>query len=133
VITFPRDNVVLLSGPTSAGDEVYADAEDEHLVALSKDRSALRHVVGELVGISKISRDLFQAMLAAASHAFEQSLKVAYETDTLVTVAHTRPVYYTLLRDLCWGEIDDEEHLARAREQVYPRLIEACWKGRILE
>jgi choline kinase len=105
---------------------VYADAEDEHLVALSKDRSALRHVVGELVGISKISRDLFQAMLAAASHAFEQSLKVAYETDTLVTVAHTRPVYYTLLRDLCWGEIDDARQLARVVHEVWPALDDSA-------
>ena len=121
-IGFPGDNVVLLSGPTEAGDEVYAEVDGERLTGLSKNPAALRNVAGELVGISRISRHLFQGMLRQADQAFETSLQVAYETDTLVAVAGTQPVYYSLIPDLCWAEIDDLRHLARAREQIYPQI-----------
>jgi 2-aminoethylphosphonate-pyruvate transaminase len=121
-IDFPRDNAVLLSGPTVAGDEVYAEVDGARLTDLSKNRAALRNAAGELVGISKISRHLFQCMLRHADRAFETNLQVAYETDTLVAVARTQPVYYSLIPDLCWAEIDDLRHLVRAREQIYPLL-----------
>jgi hypothetical protein len=29
-----------------------------------------------------------------------------------------------VIPDLVWAEIDDEHHLARARDEVYPRIVE---------
>jgi 2-aminoethylphosphonate-pyruvate transaminase len=49
-----------------------------------------------------------------------------YETDALVAAARARPVACRLVGDLLWAEIDDERHLERARERVYPALLAAA-------
>lgn len=124
VLSFPKDNVVLLSGPTDAGDEVYVETRGETILAMSKNKAKLGEAVaGELVGISKISQPLFQIMLQKATSMFERSLKVDYETDALVAASKDYPVYYTVVPDLCWSEIDDENHLLRAKQKIYPAII----------
>ena len=124
VLNFPKDNIVLLSGKTNAGDEVYVETSGETIVAMSKNKAELgSKIAGEMVGISKISQPLFQRMLAQASLQFKTSLKVDYETDGLIAAAKSYPVYYNLIPDLLWAEIDDRYHLARAKEQIYPAIL----------
>jgi len=119
----PAADAILLSGPTGAGDEVWVEARDDNLVAMSKERDALTgSVAGELVGISKISAGLFTLMQEIADRAFKTSLHYDYETDCLVTAAARRPIRCPVVTDLVWSEIDDPAHLQRAREQIYPQL-----------
>ena len=116
-------DAILLSGPTGAGDEVYVQTRAGLLTGMSKNRQALDgDVSGELVGISRISADLYKLMLELAGRAFEHSLAYDYETDCLVAAAEHRPIACPVIPDLVWGEIDDPGHLERVREQVYPRL-----------
>lgn len=122
ILAFPKDNVILLSGKTNAGDEVYVETLGEQIVAMSKNSTELKQVTGELVGISKISLQLFEKMVQEAMLRFATSLKVDYETDALVAVAKNYPIYYTLVEDLIWSEIDDCNHLLRANVQIYPAL-----------
>lgn len=115
-------DAVLLSGPTNAGDEVYVETAEGMLVAMSKDRSDLGGVAGELVGISKISRGLFAVMKHLAEQAFAETLHYAYETDCLVAAARSWQIACPVVHDLAWGEIDDPAHLQRVRDEILPRL-----------
>ncbi|MEA5571695.1 phosphocholine cytidylyltransferase family protein [Calothrix sp. UHCC 0171] len=124
VLNFPKDNVILLSEPTNAGDEVYVETNGTTIVAMSKNLSQLSQAPsGELVGISLISQALFQQMLQYAKNSFHSTLKIDYETDALVRVAQIYPVYYTVASNLLWTEIDDEYHLSRAKNQIYPAIL----------
>ena len=117
----PSENVVLLSGFSNSSDEVFVETRDGCLVAMSKNREHLgSEVLGELVGISKISRSLFSVMLASATKRFRTTRHMDYETDCLVDVAQLMPVSCPVVDDLILCEIDDETHLAHARDQVYP-------------
>jgi choline kinase len=127
----PAEDAILLSGPTGAGDEVYVATDDGILRAMSKDADALvgkmgdpggSKVSGELVGISKISAELFAIMLRIAAEAFDKSLFFDYETDCLVAAGRERPIACPVVPDLVWSEIDDPTHLQRAREVVYPEI-----------
>ncbi|MFQ5635692.1 MAG: NTP transferase domain-containing protein [Gammaproteobacteria bacterium] len=119
----PGPDAILLSGPTGAGDEVWVETRDGHLVGMSKDRGALTGpVTGELVGISKISADLFSLMHDIAVRAFAKSLHYDYETDCLVAAGARRPIRCPVVPDLVWAEIDDPQHLRRARKRIYPQL-----------
>jgi len=123
VLACPADSCVLLSGWTHSGDEVYVSTADGRLVAMSKDRSSLSEApAGELVGITKVSAELFRHMEAFSADAFRHSLMVDYETDCLVGVAPDHPVECRLVEGLLWAEIDDPDHLARARRSVYPAI-----------
>jgi len=119
------DDVILLSGPTGAGDEVFVSTRKGNLAGMSKDPDALgsdAEITGELVGISKISGPLFRDMARIAELAFADSLHFDYETDCLVAAATERRIACLLVPDLVWSEIDDPAHLKRARDTVYPEI-----------
>jgi len=119
----PAPDVVLLSGPTGAGDEVYVEVRDGQLLDMSKRCDALGSgVAGELVGISKISVELYRRMCAIAERAFATSLKYDYETDCLVAAGREQGIACLVVPDLVWGEIDDPSHLARVRDTVYAEV-----------
>jgi 2-aminoethylphosphonate-pyruvate transaminase len=116
----PSDNVVLLSGFSNSSDEVFVETRDGRLVDMSKIRKRLgSEVSGEIVGISKISRSLFALMLDTAAKRFHTTRHMDYETDCLVAAAQCTHLSCPVVEDLIWCEIDDESHLARARNEVY--------------
>ena len=47
-----------------------------------------------------------------------------YETDALVAVAAEASISCLTIDDLVWSEIDDPSHLKRAKEEIYPMVIE---------
>ena len=122
LIAHESPDAVLLSGHTAAGDEVYVEAPNGNLVSMSKSRSQLGSVAGELVGISKISRGLFALMKPLAAEHFRDSLYYDYETDCLVEAARSREIACPVVADLIWTEIDDPAHLERARREIVPKL-----------
>jgi len=124
VLAHPAEDVLLLSGFTRAGDEVFVETDEAgNLVNMSKRREVLGpRVGGELVGITRVSRALFEVLLDVSTPLLAASLFVDYETDALVHAARVRPVPTLCVPDLLWAEIDDEAALARARDEVYPRI-----------
>ena len=117
----PSENVVLLAGFSKTSDECLVETRNGRLVAISKNRESLASEVrGEMVGICKISPSLFSAMLEMAEQRFGTTRHVDYETDCLVAAAWGVPISCPVVEDLVWCEIDDETHLARARDEIYP-------------
>jgi len=119
----PSPDVLLVSEPTAAGDEVWVETRAGLLHDMSKDRSRLgTEIAGELIGISKVSLPFLRAMLTVGERIFEKTLKADYELDGMVQAVRVRPMAVHLVRDLTWAEIDDQRHLERARRLVYPEL-----------
>ncbi len=119
-----EDHAILISGRTNSGDEVYIDGADGLIRSITKDRASMAAPVGELTGLSLISQELFADMVGLAELRFFDTLEVSYETDVLSALAPRRPVRYRLVEDLVWSEIDDPGHLARARRDILPRILE---------
>ena len=114
----------LVSGPTKAGDEVWVYAPEGRLHAMSKIAHELAGTHGEFVGITRLSASAATAML----HAFERFVdshghgRMDYETDALVAVARLYPIAAIVVKDLCWGEIDDEQQYERVVQRVWPAV-----------
>lgn len=126
-----RQNVILASGATGSGDEVYLASDgDGRLCAAGKDRDAVLGpgagdgAVAELVGISKLSRAALDAMLAY--YAGDPSLKkIDYEHVLAhISTAADIPVSVRRIQYYAWAELDDEAMLERAVRQVWPRIRE---------
>jgi choline kinase len=119
-----RPDVLLVSEPTGARDEVWVEGRDGKLWDMSKDRTRLGPAIaGELVGITKVSRPFFEIMLAVGERLFRETLKVDYELEGLVQAARLRALELHLVPGLLWAEIDDPHHLERARTSIYPELL----------
>jgi len=123
LINTPSEECILLSGFTQSGDEVYVETKDNRLVCMSKDKSQLgSKPSGELVGIVKLSPKLFACMQRHAQDQFAHSLFYDYETDALVAAGKEIDIDCLVLEDLIWAEIDDEVHLKRAKNEIYPMI-----------
>ncbi len=126
VLDTGHDDLILASGPTGAGDEVYVWA-DRHegsprFRGMSKQRAAhADEPFGELVGILKMSERLAGDL---AAHAAEAKPDADYES-AIVRAARHRPITCHRIDDLLWGEIDDEAMLARVETHLWPRIVSA--------
>ncbi|GMO39118.1 MAG: 2-aminoethylphosphonate--pyruvate transaminase [Termitinemataceae bacterium] len=119
----PHANVILASGATKSGDEVYLQAPDGILQSLSKDKCSLKSADAELVGISKISTALLAAMCAYAQSVRTEKTKLEYE-HALSACSNKHTSYVRKIEYYAWREIDDETHLEMATKEVLPRIIE---------
>lgn len=122
IISFPESDVILISGFTNASDEVFVETKNNTLINMSKDKSILKNITGEFVGISKISMDLYKEMIKTFEEQFKNNLLVDYEVDGLVCMAKAKKIYCCKIENLLWGEIDDYHQYIRAKEDVYPKL-----------
>lgn len=119
-----REDIVLASGATKSGDEVYIQHSDTGLLQnMSKKPEALTHINGELVGITKLSNQTLQKMLAFTESMFEKKNFTFHYEDALVGVSHQADIHVKVIQDLAWCEIDDDTHLQRALELVYPKIM----------
>ncbi len=117
----PLDSCILLSGETGSGDEVYVGINSNRVVNLSKKRSDIVCLGGELVGISKISQVLYKQMINIFPKKYKHNRQYHYE-DCLTDVSDDIAIHYHYIEDLAWSEIDDENHLIRAQEKIYPLI-----------
>ena len=112
----PVKNSLLITGKTEAGDEVYVEADGDWVKHISKDKKVLGSIVGEFIGVSRLSYDFYLNLIRIAEKSFESDLKVSYDMDCFVTVAEKTPLGFLKIEDLLWAEIDDALQLKRAKK-----------------
>ena len=102
-----RECLVLLSGETNSGDEVFVKLREGEIEQISKELPK-KESDGELVGISKISLQVFKDLdLLNYEH---------YESSFVGLNAK-------IIEDLIWCEIDDISHLKRAENIILPKIL----------
>lgn len=139
VINHEEDDCILLSGKTNSGDECYVEVKNNNLYKISKDKEEIENVYGELVGISKISEDLYKEMIKEykrqsnriygykneelEEYDYENKRFKKYDYENAIfDVAQKKKVGYLKVENLVWGEIDDKNHLERINKIIIPKL-----------
>lgn len=121
-------NVILASGATKSGDEVYLQADDEgNLVKHSKKKEDLTSIFGELVGITRLQKKTLDKMVSYCTEHLSDQPKMEYETAMSAISAlatDTDKINIKKIEDYAWREIDDENHLEMAIKEVFPRILE---------
>ena len=130
-----RENVVLASGPTKSNDEVYLEnGSDGSLFRATKDKESVKNLAGELVGISKLTKEALDQMMDWYK-ADPSRIKADYES-VLAEIssdnARKTKVYVRKIEHYAWTEIDDETMLRRAEKEIWPRVQEneSLWNVR---
>lgn len=118
----PFEAAILVSGFTLSGDEIYIETKGGYFYHMSKQRRDLQAIMGELVGISKISDTLFAQMIGSSEAYFQKSLHWHYEDGCLNQVGKEIPIPICFVPDLVWCEIDNAEHLRRAKSIIWAQL-----------
>ena len=125
LINEPRRDVILSSGKTGSGDEVYLQIdENQNLVKHSKKKEDLDSVYSELVGITKLTKDALDLMVAYMNDHKTDIPKMEYEVAMSGISSSGHPIAVRKVEYYVWCEIDDENHLKRAVEQIWPHIEE---------
>jgi len=124
ILNDTNPNVILLSGETYSGDEVYVQAQDQKLIRMSKDinQLAVDQIYGEFVGINKISlRDFRQFIHQLDQHPL--MLQTGhYEEQGLVAMTAFTEIFCLKNEGLMWCEIDNQFQFEKAKklyQQIY--------------
>ena len=138
VINYNGPDVVLASGKTGSNDEVYiygkaqeecSESEESYnivsgkIVAISKKPRPNMLIQGELVGISKISMNLFRLMCGQHEENLTFPCSNHYE-ECISEVSSKQMVPFLRVSDLVWTEIDNQFHYDRAIKKIYPRIVQ---------
>jgi len=118
-----HENIIFASGTTNSGDEVYIEADDFFLKAVSKKREELSSICGELVGISKLTPAILQSMCSYAEKHKAEFPKLDYE-HAIASCTDKHKVFVRKIEYYAWREIDDANHLKIAETEILPRILE---------
>jgi 2-aminoethylphosphonate-pyruvate transaminase len=126
LINEDRSDVILASGPTKSGDEVYLQSDGEgNLVKHSKKRGEIAELAGELVGITRLRKKTLDLMMANFESRKKAEPKIVYEAAmSAVSSGGQAKIGIRKIEYYLWREIDDENHLVMA-ENIYPQIAEA--------
>jgi choline kinase len=117
---------ILVSGFTNSQDEVWVCGKNQELISISKEINDLDTLVGEYIGISKVSIN-FLNFLKTKIDRSPDLLKKDYEY-FLNEFAQSYLVKICYVKDLIWGEIDTVEHLKRITLEIYPAILNSEMK-----
>ena len=124
LINDKRDNVILASGKTNSFDEVYLDFDENNvLTKVSKNPDEFENPNAELVGITKLSKDILNKMVDLYNSNLEEYIEIDYE-NVLEILAKNNPIHVHKITSYFWAEIDDERMYKRAINEIYPNILE---------
>ncbi len=112
------EDVILASGPTGSGDEVWIEATPHGCLLRMGKIPGETPPVGELVGVNRFAWGTLRRLAELATVLPAES---HYE-DGLNALAEEAGLEVCLVPNLAWGEIDQRSHLERVQRDVWPRL-----------
>jgi 2-aminoethylphosphonate-pyruvate transaminase len=130
LINETHKNVILASGPTLSGDEVYLESDAKGFVVKnSKNREEIKTLAGEMTGINRLRKSTLDKMTAFMEARLADLPKMEYEyAMSAVSAAasgDSEKIFIRKIEHYLWREIDDENHLAMAANKIYPLIKEA--------
>lgn len=124
LINDKHENVILASGKSNSFDEVYLDFDKNNLLTkVSKNKEDFTNPNTELVGITKISKNLLNKMVYLYNSNRDKFIKIDYE-NILEILAKDNPIFVRKINYYSWAEIDDERMYKRAVNEIYPHILE---------
>jgi len=112
-------NCLVATEESGSGDECYIESQSGFITKISKDKRRICRFEGELLGISRISYETYQAMLSKWRKSNNSYLN--YEHVLMdVTKPLDRP--FLFFKNLIWGDVDCPDDFKRLKEVTYRAL-----------
>lgn len=104
---------------TGSGDECYVELKAGFVKKLTKDRHRVCRIEGEMIGATKISRQVYKAMVSLYSESTNPLLSYEY---LLMDVTEVLDRPYISFKNLIWGDVDSQEDFKRLKNVIYRKL-----------
>lgn len=111
---------MLITSESGSGDEALVEIRDGYVYRMSKDIHQFNKIDGEMIGISKISYEVFEKMLEQFKYNINPYLNYEY---MLMDIGREYKIGYHKIDDLVWSEIDSMKHYDRFIHRTYNKLL----------
>ena len=115
LLEYSNRDCMLITSESGSGDEALVEIKDGYVYKMSKDIHQFNKIDGEMIGITKISCEVFNKMLELFKNNKNPYLNYEY---ALMDIARDYKVGYIKPDDLVWYEIDNEDHYNRIIKYV---------------
>ena len=109
ILEHENRDCILITNESGSGDEAFVEIRNGYIYKLGKDIHMFNNIHGEMIGILKISKDVYGKMLSDFDGNINPYLNYEY---SLLDVARTYDIAYEKIDDLVWGEVDNLDHYA---------------------
>lgn len=113
-----RDCMVI-TNESGSGDEAFVEIRDGHIYKMSKDIHQLNKIDGEMIGISKISFEVFNMMMEDFKKNRNPYLNYEY---LVMDIGRDYNIGYVKIDDLVWAEIDNLKQYESVVKHIYPKM-----------
>jgi len=120
VLEHDNRDCILITNESGSGDEVFVEIRNEFLFKMSKDKHQFNRIDGEMIGICKISIDIYKKMLEEFKNNSNPYLNYEY---MLFDIARTYNIGYVKIEDLIWSEIDTKWHYKNLINYIFPMIV----------
>lgn len=114
-----HENCILIANESGSGDEAFVEIRNSSLYKMSKDIHQLKRIDGEMIGISKISFEIYRKMLSEFEDNKNPYLNYEY---ILLEVARGNTIGYTKVDGLAWTDIDNKHDYEKAKKSIFPKI-----------
>jgi thiamine kinase-like enzyme/choline kinase/predicted transcriptional regulator len=120
ILSHPQRDCVLITNESGSGDEAFVEIRNGYLYKVSKDIHQFNHVDGEMIGVSKLSYEVYSKMVSE----FEESNNNPYMhyEYMLLDMARHYNIGYLKMHNLVWGEIDSQKQYEAITNKTYQIL-----------
>lgn len=119
IINSSYKDCVLITNESGSGDEAFVEIRENYLYKISKDIHQFNKIDGEMIGISKISKEFFKLMLEEFSMNMNPYVNYEY---IILDISRVHKVGVEKIIDLVWGEIDNKNQYEMLIKNIMPRL-----------
>lgn len=111
---------MLMVNPSGSRDCAYVEMDKNGCIfRISKDIRQMNRIDGELLGICKISKALFDKMMEYYQDNDNPFLNYEYVIENIGRIYKIQGV---VIDDLAWGLLEDEKMFEKARDLIYPTI-----------
>ncbi|MDV4150004.1 winged helix-turn-helix transcriptional regulator [Clostridium sp. AL.422] len=119
VVKHKSRDCILITNESGSGDEAFVQLKDGFLFKMAKDIHQFNRIDGEMIGISKISRKLYNMMINEFKNNINPYLNYEY---MLLDISRDYKVSCLKIDDLIWGEIDNIKQYNYTKDYLYKRI-----------
>ncbi len=112
-------NYLSITEESGSGDECFTETKCGFVTKLTKDRHCVIRYEGEMMGISRISRDTFHRMLHVWDNSQNPYLNYEY---VLMDVTDTLDRPYIRFKNVVWGDVDCKADFKKLKNVIYRTL-----------
>ena len=119
LVKTPHKTCLAITEESGNGDEAFVELNQGFVTKISKDKHQLANFEGELLGVCKISYEVYQRMLQKWTSCSNLYMNYEYLLMDCTSVLE-RP--YIMFKNLIWGDVDNQENMLNLKNYIYPTL-----------